>query len=248
MQSGDLPGAGNPTGRERPVVVLEDSPGGTDEGRAMLQIVHDVAPRARLGFATANGGEVNFANNIRALAGFQDAPNAQPGFEADIIVDDVIYLAEPFFQDGIVAQAVDEVAAAGVSYFSSAGNRPATQAYDSKLRIVPGVPAVWQNTNLDFSAVDPALYAGGFHDFDPAGGARDIAQTIQFDPGSPIVFQWNEPFDPVPPAGRSTHRGGHGHRARRRRHAVHVRRHCRPARRDLPRRRRERRPARQIRT
>ena len=28
--------------------------------------------------------------------------------------------------------------ATGVSYFSSAGNRPATQAYDSKLRIVPG--------------------------------------------------------------------------------------------------------------
>ena len=55
-----------------------------------------------------------------------------PGFKADVIVDDIIYLAEPMFQDGIVAQAVDEVAAKGVSYFSSAGNRPATQAYDSK--------------------------------------------------------------------------------------------------------------------
>ena len=77
VASGDLPGPGNPHGNETPVTVLQEGdPGDTDEGRAILQIVHDVAPRARLGFATANGGEVNFANNIRALGGFADAPNA----------------------------------------------------------------------------------------------------------------------------------------------------------------------------
>jgi hypothetical protein len=198
IASGDLPGAGNPLGNTQPVVVLEDFPNGTDEGRAMLQIVHDLAPKARLGFATADGGQVNFANNIRSLAGLPGAPNAQPGFKADIIVDDIIYPDEPFFQDGMVAQAVDEVAAHGVSYFSSAGNRPATQAYDSKVRIVPGNASSWSGTNLDFSNVDPALYAGGFHDFDP-GSAVDIAQTIQFASGNTLVFQWNEPFDPQPP-------------------------------------------------
>ncbi|HEY8265638.1 MAG TPA: S8 family serine peptidase [Steroidobacteraceae bacterium] len=198
--SGDLPGPGNPLGNSRPVTVLEDGDFGidTDEGRAMLQIVHDVAPKARLGFATANGGEVNFANNIRALAGFTDAPHTAHGFKADIIVDDVIYPTEPMFQDGVVAQAVDDVAARGVSHFSSAGNRSSSEAYDSDVHIVPGRPASWRGTNLDFSAVDPALYAGGFHDFD-AGKGRDIAQTIQFDPGSLIVFQWNEPYDPTPP-------------------------------------------------
>lgn len=198
IASGDLPGAGNPAGNTQPVVVLEDWPDETDEGRAMMQIVHDVAPQARLGFATANGGEVNFANNIRALAGFADAPNTVPGFKADIIVDDVIYPGEPFFQDGIVAQAVDDVAAAGVSYFSSAGNRPATESYDSKPRIVPGASSSWAGTNLDFAGVDPALYAGGFHDFDPGSGV-DIAQTVDFTPGNTFVFQWNEPFDPQPP-------------------------------------------------
>lgn len=198
IATGDLPGAGNPLGNTEPVVVVQDSPGGTDEGRAMLQIVHDMAPKARLGFATANGGEINFANNIRALAGFPDAPNTVAGFKADVIVDDIIYLTEPFFQDGIVAQAVDEVAAAGVSYFSSAGNRPATQAYDSRTRIVPGDSSSWQGTNLNFADVDPALYAGGFHDF-AQGGEVDIAQTIAFNSGSTLVFQWNEPFDPQPP-------------------------------------------------
>src|SRR5688572_2831745 len=198
ISTGDLPGVGNPAGNTEPVVVLQDQPAGTDEGRAMLQIVHDMAPKARLGFATANGGQLNFANNIRSLAGLPGAPNAVPGFKADVIVDDIIYLDEPMFQDGIIAQAVDEVAAAGVSYFSSAGNRPATQAYDSKVRIVPGTPASWSGTNLNFATVPPDLYAGGFHDFN-AGNAVDIAQTIQFANNSTLVFQWNEVYDPIPP-------------------------------------------------
>lgn len=198
VASGDLPGPGNPLGNTEPVVVIEDIPGGSDEGRGMAQLVHDIAPKARLGFATAFGGEVGFANNIRALAGFEDAVGTVPGFEADIIVDDIIYLAEPFFQDGIIAQAVDEVAAAGVSYFSSAGNRPATQAYDSSVRIVPADPASWANTNLNMASVDPALYAGGFHNFVQYDGT-DIAQTIEINPRGTIVFQWNEAFDPQPP-------------------------------------------------
>jgi hypothetical protein len=199
IASGDLPGAGNPNNTQA-VVVLQDglSPTDIDEGRAMLQIVHDMAPKARLGFATAGGGQLNFADNIRSLAGLPGAPHAVAGFKADVIVDDVIYPDEPMFQDGIVAQAVDEVVAKGVSYFSSAGNRPATQAYDSRPRIVPGAPASWASTNLNFSNVPADLYAGGFHDFDP-GGDVDIAQTIQFVAGNTLVFQWNEPFDPVPP-------------------------------------------------
>lgn len=198
VASGDLPGPGNPLGNLEPVVVIEDIPGGSDEGRGMAQLVHDIAPKARLGFATAFGGEVGFANNIRALAGFPDAIGAVPGFEADIIVDDIIYLAEPFFQDGIIAQAVDEVADAGISYFSSAGNRPATQAYDSQVRIVPADPTSYENTNLDFTFVDPALYAGGFHNFVKYDGV-DIAQSIEINPRGTIVFQWNEAFDPQPP-------------------------------------------------
>jgi len=207
IASGDLPGVGNPAGNTAPVTVLEDFAGGTDEGRAMLQIVHDVAPKAKLGFATANTGELGFANNIRALAGDPTAPNYQAGFKADIIVDDIIYLAEPFFQDGIVAQAVDEVVAKGVSYFSSAGNRPASQAYDSKIRIVPGDSTSWAGTNLNFANVPAALYAGGFHNF-AGNGAVDIAQTVQFtanaNGNNTMVLQWNEPFDSKPPTATGT--------------------------------------------
>jgi hypothetical protein len=207
ISTGDLPGVGNPLGNTEPVVVLEDFPARSDEGRAMLQIVHDVAPKAKLGFATANTGQLGFANNIRALAGDPTAPNYRAGFKADVIVDDIIYLDEPFFQDGIVAQAVDEVVAKGVSYFSSAGNRPSTQAYDSKIRIVPGNSASWAGTNLNFANVPAALYAGGFHNF-AGNGVVDIAQNVAFtsNPGSSntVVLQWNEPFDSKPPTAIGT--------------------------------------------
>jgi Ca2+-binding RTX toxin-like protein len=103
IASGDLPAA---------TTVLEDSPNGTDEGRAMAQLVHDLAPGAAIDFATAEGGQAHFANNIINLA------NAG----AKVIVDDVIYFDELAYQEGPIAQAIDQVAASGVSYFSAAGN------------------------------------------------------------------------------------------------------------------------------
>jgi hypothetical protein len=84
-----------------------------DEGRAMLQIVHDIAPNARLAFHTAEMSEADFANGIVALA--------KAG--AQVIIDDVGYSDEPFFQDGLLAQAVNQVNLTNnVAYFSSAGN------------------------------------------------------------------------------------------------------------------------------
>jgi large repetitive protein len=96
-----------------PVNVIQDDPGDpTDEGRAMLENIHDIAPGANLQFATATLNELSFASNIEAL---QKAGS-------NIIVDDVGYFDEPMFQDGVVAQAVNTVVGEGVTYFSSAGN------------------------------------------------------------------------------------------------------------------------------
>ncbi len=105
IASGDLPAD---------VEILSDLSAGSgiDEGRAMAQLIHDIAPGADLAFATGFLGQANFAASIQALA---DAG-------ADIIVDDLVYFAEPFFADGIIAQAVTSVTDQGVTYFSSAGN------------------------------------------------------------------------------------------------------------------------------
>jgi hypothetical protein len=200
VASGDLPGPGNPLGNTQSVVVLEDLPAGTDEGRGMLQIIHDVAPKARLGFATSTWSEITFADNIRSLAGLRGASHARAGFKADVIVDDVGYYDAPFFEDGIGARAVDEVADAGVAYFSSAGNTSGSQSYDADLNLVPATRASYRGTNLDFTHVDPALYAGGFHNFAGPGGL-DIAQTITFSSAGLLDFQWNEPYDSSPKLG-----------------------------------------------
>ena len=74
-----------------PVNVIQDDPAQTDdEGRAMLENIHDIAPGANLQFATAFISELGFAQNITALA--------KAG--SQILVDDVHYFDEPFFQDG----------------------------------------------------------------------------------------------------------------------------------------------------
>jgi hypothetical protein len=92
----------------------------SDEGRAMLQVVHDVAPGASLAFYTADISEADFATGIGALA----------TAGAKVIADDVGYFDEPFFQDGIIAQAVDAAEAQGVAYFSAAGN-DGSQSYEN---------------------------------------------------------------------------------------------------------------------
>ena len=92
-----------------------------DEGRAMMQIVHDVAPGAALSFYSATNTEADFANGIGALA----------SAGATVIADDVGYFDEPFFQDGIVAQAIDAANARGVAYFSAAGNN-GQMSYENK--------------------------------------------------------------------------------------------------------------------
>ncbi len=203
IATGDLPGVGNPAGNTTPVTVLQDLTSGTDEGRAMLQVIHDMAPKARLGFATAGSSQLQFADNIRSLAALSGAPRIVPGFKADVIVDDIIFLTEPMFSDGIVAQGVNDVTAAGVHYFSSAGNRASTNAYASDFRFVAPSDSPTTGSNINLTNVPAAFYAGGFHNF-RSDGTRDIAQTISRTSGtgpgnSRLVFQWDDPFDKVTP-------------------------------------------------
>jgi hypothetical protein len=150
-------------------VLSEASPctGSNDEGRAIAQIIHDVAPGASILFHTAFNGEADFAQGIIDLA---DAG-------ATVIIDDVSYFDEPMFQDGIVAQAVDAVKKRGVAYFSSSGN-DARQSYESPFR---------KSSSVGLSGLR--------HNFGTRK-QPDPLQTITATSGAlnAVFLNWDEPF------------------------------------------------------
>ena len=162
VASGDLPVS---------VTVLEEISNCTnaiDEGRAMIELIRDIAPGAQQAFHSAFNGAASFADGIVELANVAGA---------DVIVDDVGILSQPWFQDGIIAQAVDQVVAGGAVYFSSAGNF-GRQSYEAAYRA---------------SGVNGA--EGERHDFD-AGPGIDTLQSVTI-PGNATVrffLQWDEPF------------------------------------------------------
>ena len=163
----DLPGSGNIHGYETNVDVMKEYPIGfgtmSDEGRAMLQIVHDIAPAAELVFRTGSLGAADFALGI----------NEMDIIGCNIIVDDITYYIEPFFQDGQLADAVDAANENGVAYFTSAGNF-ADASYESSFNSGNTAPFGLQGTAHDF-------------------GGGDIFQSIHLGEGTyTIVLQWEE--------------------------------------------------------
>ena len=101
--SGDLPAT----------VTIQTHLGSGDEGTAMLEIVHDLAPGAVLGFCGP-------ADSLEMVDCVNDLANV---FSADIIVDDLGFFSQAFFEDDYVAQAVGNAVSNGVFYTSSAGNQ-----------------------------------------------------------------------------------------------------------------------------
>jgi hypothetical protein len=165
--TGDLPAVTVLSGQDGTNTCFPN-PTCTGEGTAMLEIVYDLAPGAMLGFATANGGPAQFAQNIL---------NLRNVLGCHVIVDDVVFPTAPVFQDGLIAQAVNTVVASGALYFSSAGNSGSLDH---------GTSGVWEG---DFVSAGPVQGLGDTHNF---GGANVNRITS---PTSRITLQWSDPWD-----------------------------------------------------
>ncbi|WP_117882676.1 S8 family serine peptidase [Aureibaculum luteum] len=177
VENGDLPGLLNPNGYLSEVEVLKEFPfgDGFDEGRAMLQIIHDVAPGAELAFHTGVVSPRDFELGIKAL---QDVG-------CTVIVDDITFPAEPFFDQGKIAQAIQGFTSIpGNSYITSAGNF-SDKGYQSTFNASTNVP---QTNFLPEDSFQKVHVFGSNPD-----GSQDIIQKISVVTGVyMLVLQWDE--------------------------------------------------------
>ena len=160
QSTGDLPDS-----------VLIGDAGDGDEGTAILEIVHDIAPGADLAFH-AGLSSLEF---IAAIDFF--TTNG-----ADVIIDDIGFLTEPTFQDGSVATRAGEAVEDGIVFISAGGN-DAHRHY--------------QGVYLDIDPEDPD---NNIHDFGArAGEESDGGMTFQLPAGgrSVIILHWSNPYGDV---------------------------------------------------
>ncbi len=153
------------------VTVESDSTSGTDEGQAMIELAYQVAPGASYYFATVGDSLASFAAAVTSLQ----------ASGVNIIVDDVSFpTEESFYQTGTVLDdAIETAVAAGVNYFTAAGNAGddyVQQGFSPISVALPGISA------------DPVI-ANNF-------GGDSPYQDISIRQGVTvtIALQWAQPF------------------------------------------------------
>ena len=144
------------------VRVLSNEQGG-NEGTAMLEIVYDIAP----------GAELYFHDHGDSVLGFNRAVDDLVAAGCTVIVDDVAWPREPFFEDGVIATHLEGLLAnQKLVYVSATGN--------------------YARQHFQGAFVDDG---DGFQDFSGTGSDRpflyaDVPSGEQLR----MVLQWDEPF------------------------------------------------------
>ncbi|MFP4437686.1 MAG: S8 family serine peptidase [Chloroflexaceae bacterium] len=159
------------------VLVDADNAGFRNEGRAMLEIIHDLAPDAILGFSSGIDGVMGFVDAINFL---------QEDFAADIIVDDIGYLTEPYFENGTIGTRAQQAVDAGVVFVSAAGN-DGENHYQATLDITD---------DCQFG-----VEGGCLHRF--AANDTSLSFSLPRFSSIQVILQWNNPFSNTTTAARN---------------------------------------------
>jgi Subtilase family len=184
ISSGDLPADGVNVIKEQDCANPDPAIGSkTDEGRAMLQIIHDLAPDSELYFATAVPTPDSFAHNIRAL---RDAG-------CNVIVDDAFFGNESPFQDDVISQAVSEVVKDKVIYFSAAGNNGNLKKDLAATDATKEFAATWEGDfklgqNIPLEGVPYAI-----HNFNSNG--LNVFNPLLTIPDNTAYLFWSDPLE-----------------------------------------------------
>ena len=177
------------------VSVLNDTTlfGTDDEGRAMMQVIHDIAPGASLDFCTALGTAADFANGIEGSdQAMADAILALAAAGCKVICDDYTPQDEPWFQSGVVANAIRTIEQEGVTYVSCAGNQGSASSQGSTAFSSPAYQSAWSATPVDLD-----FPGHGDEDFsDALNFGNGPFQTLTLAPGAEcaLSMQWAQPW------------------------------------------------------
>ncbi len=152
------------TGELSDVLVL--SPGTGDEGTAMMEIIHDIAPEADLVFHAYGNSSDTFKQAVTALA--------ENG--CNVICDDLYFFRQPFFEDGDVADHIRKTLGQypGLIYVTVSGNFAPLHYQGS-----------WSGAN---HTPDGSM----LHDF--RGGDNAINITLLPDEYIIATLQWDDPW------------------------------------------------------
>ncbi len=165
-----------------------------DEGRAMMQVIHDIAPGASLDFCTAEGTAADFQNGIQGSdRAFADAILALAQDGCKVICDDYLSPDQPWFQSGVVADAIQTVEQEGVTYLSCAGNSGSASSQGSTVFSDPAYQSAWNQTSV--SLYFPNLgYSIPYSDALNFGSGPFQTLTLQHGASCELEMQWAQPW------------------------------------------------------
>ncbi len=179
------------------ITVLSNTIGG-DEGLAMLQIIHDIAPNATLFFHDRGTSQIAYVRALDQLI----------THGCSIICDDITYV-EPFFEDGYISQnIIDRILSYHILYITAAGNF-AQEHYQAPFSGYKDQGYQWHNFNgssgPDLTFTVPSGVAGHvILQWDDRFGAsannydlflydesgREIARSVNLQDGDDDPMEW----------------------------------------------------------